>query len=602
MLEELRKFVLELMQIEDLKSPVILFLAYSFIAWFIVKMASHLFGDIWKKFKERREKPLSKKSGFNGFGVIQTKSSQDGKSLYDYLYEDKQEYFGWNKYQKINPKNFLNELSYLNDENILLEDLCSEDAYPLLLIGEGGSGKTRLSLELARTLNSGKRGYKNWIAYKAPKTLREEDLNALIDRAKLHNKKILLILDYLETLEDLNFETLYDKFMRNDQQTHDHVRWIMTCRSSYYDDYRNGLKTDNEIKVINLSDTSNEWLENWRKDACENIQTNTKSNVPVLAVIEKYLDDKKGALISKDTHHQWIWHILERSITSDATTKNYENTQYSIARLSMLFPMDLKQKNKLTQIEQNIINVWKKDGWVHNEGNKLFLAHDILSDYSTLYELLQSKNAKVSLNEFWLYARKVGLEDSYFISLERFLPIMAKYFSLYALLQEDCVAEESLKNKKYFAKDSQTASMYAMALMSLSLSFDKKRRVFSAKLLEFQIKELEKIYTDERHKFSDILLKYKSDAYALINRAFPYSLFLQNFINFLLFKKDRNLLDKVLNVHNEDKKTLEKLQKTYGLLQEIESIKDKSENFFVNQEDRLTAISLQTKTEVDILL
>ncbi|MDP8078594.1 tetratricopeptide repeat protein [Phocoenobacter skyensis] len=537
---------------------------------FVEKVILSTLTNCLKTQKEKKKKPLNKNIGFKGFNSLYPPPTHS-ITLHSYLYDEQQTYYGWKAYQKENPHNFTGDKTYLNDELLLLKQLCAENAQPLLLIGEGGCGKTRLSLELARNINSLPEYNKKWVVYKSPQKLEKSSLDELITRAKLHKKKIVLVLDYIDTLSgDLDFDELYNQYMEANSEYNQYIRWILTCRSSYFDDEKkpSKLKIEN-LSVINLS-ANDSWLNGWRKKACQFIYSDSDNNndSPILAVIQKYLKYQEIPIeFSSDCFYD-IWRILDSSLPQEM------QNHYSIAQLTMLFPLSAEIVKTLDPNIQNIITHWQKDGWLHKENNLYALGHDTLCDYSVLYELKKSKNPKVTLNDYWLYSRQHQAEHNYFVALRRTLPIMAMHFSLYALLLEDNIAQLEINNSDFITNNLEQGNLYAMALMSVSLIFKEKWRIFTYTLSSYQIKALKEAFDNEKNKFST-KLKYSSQLYILAITSFPYSAFLRAYYAFLISGNTTSTLHNYLNLEVNLNYNKNELQDIYYLLQKANIINDK---------------------------
>ncbi|MDP8100599.1 tetratricopeptide repeat protein [Phocoenobacter atlanticus] len=537
---------------------------------FVEKVILSTLTNCLKTQKEKKKKPLNKNIGFKGFNSLYPPPTHS-ITLHSYLYDEQQTYYGWKAYQKENPHNFTGDKTYLNDELLLLKQLCAENAQPLLLIGEGGCGKTRLSLELARNINSLPEYNKKWVAYKSPQKLEKSSLDELITRAKLHKKKIVLVLDYIDTLSgDLDFDELYNQYMEANSEYNQYIRWILTCRSSYFDDEKKPSKLKREnLSVINLS-ANDSWLNGWRKKACQFIYSDSDNNndSPILAVIQKYLKYQEIPIEFGTDCFYDIWRILDSSLPQEM------QNHYSIAQLTMLFPLNAEIVKTLDPNIQNIITHWQKDGWLHKENNLYALGHDTLCDYSVLYELKKSKNPKVTLNDYWLYSRQHQAEHNYFVALRRTLPIMAMHFSLYALLLEDNMAQLEINNSDFIANNLEKSNLYAMALMSVSLTFKEKWRIFTYTLSSYQIKALKEVFDDEKNKFST-KLKYSSQLYILAITSFPYSAFLRAYYAFLISGNPTSTLHNYLNLEVNLNYNKNELQDIYYLLQKANITNDK---------------------------
>ncbi|MDP8050902.1 hypothetical protein QJU23_00490 [Pasteurella atlantica] len=557
---------------------------------FVEKVILSTLTNCLKTQKEKKKKPLNKNIGFKGFNSLYPPPTHS-ITLHSYLYDEQQTYYGWKAYQKENPHNFTGDKTYLNDELLLLKQLCAENAQPLLLIGEGGCGKTRLSLELARNINSLPEYNKKWVAYKSPQKLEKSSLDELITRAKLHKKKIVLVLDYIDTLSgDLDFDELYNQYMEASSEYNQYIRWILTCRSSYFDDEKKPSKLKREnLSVINLS-ANDSWLNGWRKKACQFIYSDSDNNndSPILAVIQKYLKYQEIPIEFGTDCFYDIWRILDSSLPQEM------QNHYSIAQLTMLFPLNAEIVKTLDPNIQNIITHWQKDGWLHKENNLYALGHDTLCDYSVLYELKKSKNPKVTLNDYWLYSRQHQAEHNYFVALRRTLPIMAMHFSLYALLLEDNMAQLEINNSDFIANNLEKSNLYAMALMSVSLTFKEKWRIFTYTLSSYQIKALKEVFDDEKNKFST-KLKYSSDLYILAITAFPYSAFLRAYYAFLISGNTTSTLHNYLNLEINLKYNKNELQDIYYQLQ-----KAKIEDAKKNDNKREKKLSLSEILEIEL--
>jgi tetratricopeptide (TPR) repeat protein len=481
-----------------------------------------------RRLQERRIDPLCPPVGFSPIERDRT------GTLRDFLSSEKQPYYSWSRHQKSVP---FSEAGCVADEHELLDTLLQNDAKPLLLTGEGGCGKTRLALELCRMARSRKSPDEQWLAFAINSTIRESDLLALIDRLKASSQRLVLILDYVETLESaLSFNRIHEMVKAEPQ----HLRLVATCRRTYYENtqtcptrFRDGYSL-----VLNLNEAISSaygrWLAGWREAACRAIESSgRKVTIPALAVILRYLREKKmnpGAW-RQGKEDEWVNGILTHSVRTH--TRNFSPSSEELARLLALFRMPHVAWNSIATNDpqsEKILDAWKRDGWITSvSGRKegadqdgYELGHDLLCDLPLLWHLKQSPNLlKVRLDSLWNYACEYGAERSFFITIKRNLPTLALHFNIAQLLDPTRNSERT--EPIHPEEPERAAKVQSMTLTSLSLSLKEKDRVFDAtyELPHFKLTALEKVFEEEREKFTELAQKYPGDISLLLVRNAP---------------------------------------------------------------------------------
>jgi tetratricopeptide (TPR) repeat protein len=478
----------------------------------------------YRRLQERRIDPLTPPIGFSPI------EREPTGTLRDYLGSKMQPYYGWSLHQKNVP---FSESGFFADEHELLNTFL-KSTKPLLLTGEGGCGKTRFALELCRMARSKKSSDEQWQAIAINRSIREEDLQILVQRLQETKARLILMLDYVETLESaLSFDRIHDLVTANPE----HLRLVATCRRTYYENIqtRPTRFIDGYSLVLNLNESPNSvygrWLAGWRDAVCQEINSVAeKVKIPALAVILRYLKEKKmnpGAWqLGKED--EWVYGILAHSVRMHAP--DLSPTSEELAHLLVLFRMSHTVWCSIAAKEsrsEKILNAWKRDGWITSvsgrkegmdqDGHEL--GHDLLCDLSLLWHLKQSPNLlKDRLDTLWNYASEHGGERSCFITLKSNLPTFALHFNIAQLLDPTRNSERT--GPIHPEEPERAAKVQSMVLTSLSLNIEEKKRVFDAtyKLSHFKLTELEKSFEDENHKINELTYELSDASISIITK------------------------------------------------------------------------------------
>jgi hypothetical protein len=227
--------------------------------------------------------PLAEKFGFI---PIHNKSQID--SFRSFLEEDSLPFYDRSTHLEKVPNDDI------QNEEQLLGMLENTSVNGLIITGNGGAGKTRLTLELGRLAYK-----KDWLVFRSSETVNAENLVKLVETIA-DNTKVLLLMDYVETQK--HFTEIVENLQTINDTSDFQLRYVANCRSSYYPTIR---LTPNHFQVSltsspspNKSDTL--WLEQYQSSVVRHIleqggiEIEDKhlavcKNKPILAVFLLYL-------------------------------------------------------------------------------------------------------------------------------------------------------------------------------------------------------------------------------------------------------------------------------------------------------------------------
>ena len=357
-----------------------------------------------------------------GFNVLDRRRGKR-HTLADYLNGDVLEYYGWSDH--LEQASFVpeNDNQFVSEE-ALIERLI-DDPTPLIIAGEGGIGKTRLSIELGKIAEN-----MSWNTLFVAHHAKQDGLQRLVDQATEDNAHLILIVDYLEDVRrrNLDFDTIYDIA----SQATSNIRIIATCRSTF-------LSASNYTKprylnqtscfILNLSDNPSSnytnWLRGWVVQASQKISSDTpgsRKQIPAVSVIYEYAKSlPHGTQIPEG--RGWVAQVLLRSIYVQDKSINIDI--HDLANVLACFGLHQNAHSRLSKVNNHelIVRALAVDGWIKlDEQNEWVLGHDLLCDYvlqDSLFEhvdLFQSQ--VVRLIEFAVRFQSV---DSVLTSIQRII-------------------------------------------------------------------------------------------------------------------------------------------------------------------------------------
>jgi hypothetical protein len=310
----------------------------------------------------------------------------------------------------------------------MMDSLRSGSCSGMIIHGQGGVGKTRLTMELGwQALDQ------NWTVLRVEGQLKPDALARLAE-ALSPDTPVLLLVDYIETQDD--FAGLVEEIESLNETYNLHIRYVASCRCTYYQ--AAGI-ADRHLPV-NLSpprgDPASGWLESYQRAAVEHIlrhcgvpitpqHLEACRQVPVLAVFMSYVHDTGRG---EDLHELLGEQGFGRWVTRRVQLSFQESIQRALATLVALFPMDdVVPCQSLDVSYRSLFDRLAADGWIEKEPpaerdlpEKWVTAHDVLADQIVLaYAQGIAKTVAHFVDEVLHIAGKIGCLSSALFAFER---------------------------------------------------------------------------------------------------------------------------------------------------------------------------------------
>lgn len=481
----------------------------------------------------------AKKIDWDDFGVGFSRiSSRPNGGLLDYLSPETLPYYGLKSFSDDFP--FLGE-GTLFDEYTLLQKVMTSDS-PLIIMGKGGSGKTRMGLEICRLLKTTKE-FKA-VAMSVSNSIVEGDLKTLQQYCKQANQTVLLLVD---NIERLNGSVSFDRICEYSNSSLGRIKILATTRQTYLENYQSlpEIVKNDRCELINLSDGNSDdlsiWLNEWRIQVGRLILNTTEDvQTPGLAIIlahlrKKYPDAKTWV---PNQEAEWVFDILYNSVKNKFP--NLDVTTHDLLSLLVCFEIDPKALDAILQNDSysSILESWIADGWVIKVSNanstKYILGHDILCDLPLFHNFQRNRvGFKSSIHGLWLKSRELNSQRSFFLALERIISELSESQNICKILFPLEISKFS-KPKALTASRTQIRSLIQGAISSLSLDPTQKVMVISQaqELSKFQVQELDKVFKEESEKFKKLAEEHPEDIVKLVRNAFSRSpLLLEMFLH-----------------------------------------------------------------------
>jgi len=157
------------------------------------------------------------------FGLVPFEQLYAADSLRAYLFSSKLPYFSVRDYLK---EIGIGESAGLPSIEQIVEELEGSATTGVIISGAGGVGKTRLSLEVG--LSAKEQG---WIVLQSVSRLTEDAIVGLVEWLA-PPMRVLILFDYMELQSSA--EELIETINRLNDTYSLHIRYLGTCRSSYY--------------------------------------------------------------------------------------------------------------------------------------------------------------------------------------------------------------------------------------------------------------------------------------------------------------------------------------------------------------------------------
>jgi hypothetical protein len=258
----------------------------------------------------------------------------------------------------------------------------------LLIYGPGGSGKTRLALEICRRLSG-----RDWLALEVGSKAQSSAIETVL-RSHSAPARVVLFIDYGETAQRLGeMSTLAHTAF---ERTGHHVVLVVTCRSSSWQSVTDELASLEPamVAVGSLSEVGIEgryaaWvvrriLDHFEVPSAYNV-AGVCDNLPVLAAFASFLylreptafDAQFGNLLELTDFRSWV---RRRVINLLEGASNKPGTLIKLSELFMALPAPVSDysnpKNEMSLLLETLV----ADRWVEVDGSYYSAAHDVFAD------------------------------------------------------------------------------------------------------------------------------------------------------------------------------------------------------------------------------
>ena len=317
---------------------------------------------------------------------------------------------------------------FIPTEIDLLTRLTQPEVTGLIITGSGGSGKTRLMLEIGRLAVDD-----NWLVFRVRDRLKAESIYQLADQIEI-SQRVLLLVDYVETQQD--FTELIETLNELNEDEGFHFRYIANCRTTYYASIRDVYS--HQRVDLTPSDNAAEWFERYRKETVHHIlqqcglnatdeYTSLCRDVPILAVFLAYLHscDREAdlsSLVGEGDFGAWLLKRIRLSFNTPEIGKE-------LALVIAQFPLNDTIAKRIYQLHPALFDKLANDGWIEQDqsGNSdgiddanWVIIHDVLADQLLTYYLESIPNTvELFVNELLDFSMQTGCLRSTLYTLQR---------------------------------------------------------------------------------------------------------------------------------------------------------------------------------------
>jgi len=320
----------------------------------------------------------------------------------------------------------LGELSILSEEGMIAALESSQSG--IIITGEGGSGKTRLTLELGRLAK-----LSGWLVLRARTRLRSSDLDSIVKYSA--KQPTLIVIDYVETQPE------FSDFVEHLNELNDEVgcqlRYVANCRNSYYVTIAQTLRH----MRVDLSPVERKaaWEQAYRKRVVRHILESGRiddgpeaarvcGDTPILAVFMSFLraqdrEEDLRALIHEASFDEWLYKRIQLSFPGVPPAILI----HDLSVLMALFPFSQSSYQHILRNNYGpLLRNLQQDGWlekgsaVGHEDISWAVLHDVFADRLLLkYVSLTHADPSSFCAECLEKAREYGCLRSAVIALQR---------------------------------------------------------------------------------------------------------------------------------------------------------------------------------------
>ena len=316
-----------------------------------------------------------------GISQLEIEAS-DADNFRDYLHSSKLAYFSRDSFNTE-----MHEIAGSSEQK-LKGFLLAQRASALVLSGPGGVGKTRLALELGRSLASDH----SWLVLMLDRRAKSAAIESLI-RKPGGPKKVALVLDYGEVAEHLDDIAMSIRALA-EEDIDLQIGLIVTCRSSAVARVEDAVEALEVVKTdLTARDVADAGYQQWLVDKIlasralpdKPVLARVCHGVPVLAAFAVYLFDNHrdrfdrqfASLLTVDDFAEWINHRV-RALAGTSSRKIE-----LLAELALSLPMLVSERDAIVDQRDEkalLFGQLEQDCWVETVDGFVFAAHDVLAD------------------------------------------------------------------------------------------------------------------------------------------------------------------------------------------------------------------------------
>ncbi|HEX8169462.1 MAG TPA: hypothetical protein VF824_02855 [Thermoanaerobaculia bacterium] len=270
----------------------------------------------------------------------------------------------------------------IRDDAALLR-LLSGDVQGLVISGKGGIGKTRLAFELAREAQRNA-----WLVMTVQPTMPADSVRQLAGALRREHP-VLLLIDYAETLDE--FDAIVDMIDQvNDVHGH-RLRWIASCRTSYYPMLHDGTRRHEHIDATPVDREEDAWYTRYRTAAVRWILEQSGitptdahlricGDLPIFAVMLLYLRERRGGEddLRELLHEREFGNWIAKRVRSRVGNSN--RFERNTAILMSILPLAGSAATAIDGEYGEIRDWLANDGWAVEHTGRLEVAHDMFTD------------------------------------------------------------------------------------------------------------------------------------------------------------------------------------------------------------------------------
>lgn len=315
-------------------------------------------------------------------------------------------YYSRDKFKKSNPhfEDFITESEILQQ---LLDK--KHPAMGCVIYGQGGSGKTRLMLELGMRAMA-----EDWQVWLVGKKVKSAEV--LADHLE-ENGQYLLLFEYIE--ENDCFEVGIQEYL--EEETNSRVLIVGNCRNTYQNG-PNFPKRDSFLKI--KLDNNHKAQQEYEKAVIEQILRPISNKVqphflkgnipPSFAVFWRHYHlqhpTAKG-LAELGDFKEWVQVRLAKTFSEN----DFRDVPSEAKKIMLCLPLDMTKIEYLQQDFGRCINLLIKDGWMEERRELFATFHDSIIDELMLTEL----ENRTWIAETFQFAKKYNCLNNWLRTFER---------------------------------------------------------------------------------------------------------------------------------------------------------------------------------------